>query len=67
MIWLFLATYALAGATIGRMAWEFDVFDDEEALTYDHRADRRLCIISGILWPLVPAWGLWIALTASKE
>ena len=53
MFWLFLATYVLAGATIGRMTWEFDVYADSP------RYDRLLCVVTAIAWPVVPAWGLW--------
>lgn len=59
MTWLLIVTYLLAGATIGRMAWEFDVFAAGSPDAYDWRLDRRLCVMAGILWPLVPALLLW--------
>lgn len=60
MIWILIATYALAGWTIGRMSWEFDAFAEAiPADQYTRRLDRGMCIFTGIVWPFVPAWGLW--------
>lgn len=60
MIWILIATYALAGFTIGRMAWEFDAYADMPQ-------DKALCWATAFLWPLVPAWGVWIWVAKSRR
>jgi len=60
MIWLLIWTYALAGLTIGRMAWEFDAFKDDPK-------EKLMCWVTAILWPLVPALGLWAAVRGLRR
>lgn len=56
MIWILVAVYLLAGITIARMAWEFDVWADQPD-------ERALCSMLVLVWPVVPAWGLWTYVT----
>lgn len=59
---LLVFTYLLAGATIARMAWEFDAFADR-ASVQDRRDEAALCWVLVLVWPVVPAWGLWTYVT----
>lgn len=67
----FLVTvvYTLAGITIGRMCYEFDVFqrgdiaDPVEA----RRWETLACWITGALWVAVPAYGLWLHVSNPRD
>lgn len=69
MIWWLVFVYALAGITVGRIVWEFDMFTDYP-VSYEHAQDARarvlarrrevmVCWIVGAGWPVVPLWALW--------
>lgn len=65
MIWWMIFLYVLAGVTIGRMAYEFDVFDppyteDRDQALRNREVEIWSSVITGVLWPLVPAWALWV-------
>ena len=55
MIWAVVMIYVLAGATIGRMCYEFDVYADDP-----RPVETRMCWITGAVWFVVPLWALWI-------
>ena len=69
MIWLLLAVYLLAAATVGRMAYEFDVFAEDVAEWAGAGADQALAarraeivvsFLVGVFWPVVPLFALWV-------
>jgi hypothetical protein len=63
MIWLLAATYLLAGVTIARMAYEFDVFAEPGASLAEQARIREreiwTCVMLVFVWPFVPALLLW--------
>lgn len=70
MIWLLVAVYLLAGVTIGRMCYEFDVFaPDRPGLETmaDRRADVGTCCLIALIWFVVPVAGLVNHLRGSIE
>ena len=54
MLAALIVTYLAAAFTIGRMCWEFDVYAERYGL-----AEAVACWVIGLLWPVVPVWGLW--------
>jgi hypothetical protein len=60
MTWLivYVVTYLMAGGTIARMAWEFDVFTDLDSVR-DWRDEAALCWMLVLVWPIVPALLAW--------
>lgn len=64
---ILLAVYLLAGLTIGRMAYEFDVFSEGRPQTMrDRRIEVFACWVTVLLWPCVPALGLWNWMTGRR-
>jgi len=69
VIWWLIFVYVLAGITVGRMAWEFDVFtvdpilgerpQDVLARSLARRVEVFVCWVAGVVWPVVPLWALW--------
>lgn len=67
-----VALYVLAGATIGRMAYEFDVFSarpsiDPVQARHRHRVEVASTVITGLIWPLVPMWALWVHMRTPRR
>ena len=62
MIFALIAVYALAGVTIGRMTYEFDVWAVESSTVDEaidaRRSETRAAVLTGILWPIVPVFAL---------
>jgi hypothetical protein len=71
MIWALVVTYLLAGATIARMVYEFDVFSDPDGSVLEQIQNREreiwICVVLVFVWPLVPAWALWNTVTSPKR
>lgn len=53
MIWLLIATYLLAGAVIGRLVYEFDVYAVRNPSTSDRRIETLTCCAIGLVWPML--------------